>query len=98
MDNILVGEDGAVTGLIDFEFAGSYPLWCAVGPPDWISNEWLDNADRQENELEGIDLCSSYISELDQPRMVYREEVAKAGEPLRRALDKGRELRLAASS
>lgn len=94
MDNILVGADGEVIGLIDFEFSGSYPLWYAVGAPDWISNEWLDDDDRRSNELEGMNLPASCLSELEHFRSIYREEIEGSGEALGRALGEGCELRL----
>jgi hypothetical protein len=94
MDNIFVGKHGEVTGLIDFEFSGSYPLWYAVGFPDWISDEWLDDDDRISHELEGMDLPTSCIGELESLRSIYREEIGRGGEDLGRALGEGRELRL----
>jgi hypothetical protein len=94
MDNIFVGKDGEVVGLIDFEFSGSYPLWYAVGFPDWISDEWLDDDDRTSHELEGMDLPPSCICELESFRSIYREEIGRGGEGLGRALSEGRELRL----
>jgi Ser/Thr protein kinase RdoA (MazF antagonist) len=39
MDNVLVRDDGEVVDLLDFEFSESYPLWFAVGAPDWMSDE-----------------------------------------------------------
>ena len=42
-------EPGEVVGLLGFEFSGSYPLWFAVGAPDWMSDEWLDDEDKHTN-------------------------------------------------
>ncbi|KAG8756786.1 hypothetical protein FRC14_002656 [Serendipita sp. 396] len=41
-ENILVDpESGALTGIVDWEFAGFVPEWIALAPPAWISDEWL---------------------------------------------------------
>ncbi|KAG8831931.1 hypothetical protein FRC17_002336 [Serendipita sp. 399] len=41
-ENILVDpETGALTGIVDWEFAGFVPEWVALAPPTWISDEWL---------------------------------------------------------
>jgi hypothetical protein len=77
MDNVLVRDDGEVVGLLDFEFSGSYPLWFAVGAPDWMSDEWLDDEDRRTHQLEGMEPASSFG--LEELRSIYREEVAAGG-------------------
>lgn len=85
-------EPGEVVGLLGFEFSGSYPLWFAVGAPDWMSDEWLDDEDRRTHELEGMDPASPF--ELEELRSIHRRKVAAGGEHFRRAFAEGRKLRL----
>ncbi|KAI5300879.1 hypothetical protein KEM55_004198 [Ascosphaera atra] len=59
--NILVGQDGAITGIIDWEFAGWYPDWWEyaniMGPAnsdcgDWI--KWMHETAPRTWDLSGI--------------------------------------------
>lgn len=73
MGNILVGDDGAVTGVIDWEFVSFVPLWRACVLPQFLEgrHDRHEKPDRAKHQTEASDIAArapGYVPE-DDPRI-----------------------------